>query len=350
MMRTHGLYSLALSAAMTLGALASPLHAAPGHQIQVMTYNVENLFDTEHDPGKEDFTYLPLSTKNSDKQVQDYCRGVQDRNWRQDCFELDWSEEVVSVKLERIAQVILAAGINGEGPDVVVLPEVENIKILNRLNEHLGAAGYQSVVLLEGEDERGIDIGVLSRLPLAKEPQLHRAAIKAKTRGILEATFTLPNSQRLTIFGVHFPSPHNPTQDRIDSFKQLNTLGKKAATTSDIVMAAGDFNVTKDESKKVMENIASPVWRVSHFEGCGSCEGTNYYARGNSWSFLDAILLFRKDAEDSPSGAFANESIQVVRSKDFQVNRDGRPMRFDPIKKTGVSDHLPMSAAIDLKP
>lgn len=348
MMRTHGLRSIALSA-LSFGAIASPLHAA-GHELQVMTYNVENLFDTEHDEGKEDYTYLPLATKNSDKEVQEFCNTVTDKNWRRDCFELDWNEEVVEVKMERIAQVILAGGANGQGPDVVVLPEIENLNILNRLNGHLAAAGYQSVILLEGEDERGIDIGILSKLPLANEPRLHTAAIKAKTRGILEATFTLPNSQRLTIFGVHFPSPHNPTQDRIDSFKQLNDLGKKAAATADIVMAAGDFNVTAEESEKVMKNIANPVWRVSHFEGCESCEGTNYYARGNSWSFLDTILLFRKDGEDSPSGAFDKESIQIVRSQEFQVNREGRPLRFDPIKKTGVSDHLPMSAGIQLKP
>lgn len=349
MMRTNGLRSIFISA-LGVGVLGSPLQAETGHQIQVMTYNVENLFDTQHDQGKEDYTYLPLSEKNSNPEVQRYCEGVQDKNWKRDCFELDWSEEVINVKMERIAQVILAAGANGQGPDVVVLPEVENINILNRLNEHLQSAGYQSVVLLEGEDERGIDVGMLSKLPLAKEPQLHRAAIDEKTRGILEASFILPNSQRLTIFGVHFPSPHNPTENRIQSFKQLNALGKQATATSDIVMAAGDFNVTRDESDKVMKNVANPVWRVSHFEGCGSCEGTNYFPRGNSWSFLDAILLFRKDGEDSPSSTFDNKSIHVVRSQDYQVNREGRPVRFDPVKKTGVSDHLPMSAAITLKP
>ena len=44
--------------------------------ISVMTYNLENLFDTLHDKGKEDWTYLPLAVKKSSQVVQDYCRSL----------------------------------------------------------------------------------------------------------------------------------------------------------------------------------------------------------------------------------------------------------------------------------
>ncbi|MCH2100039.1 MAG: hypothetical protein MK142_16780, partial [Pseudomonadales bacterium] len=43
--------------------LSMPGAAEP---IRIMTFNVENLFDTTHDEGKNDETYLPLSVKQSD--------------------------------------------------------------------------------------------------------------------------------------------------------------------------------------------------------------------------------------------------------------------------------------------
>ena len=44
--------------------------------ISVMSYNVENLFDTVHDQGKEDYTYLPLSLKQKSPEIQAYGNGL----------------------------------------------------------------------------------------------------------------------------------------------------------------------------------------------------------------------------------------------------------------------------------
>ena len=39
-----------------------------------MTYNVENLFDTKHDEGKDDYTFLPLSFKRTSEEVKKILR------------------------------------------------------------------------------------------------------------------------------------------------------------------------------------------------------------------------------------------------------------------------------------
>ena len=39
--------------------MARPIKKARGERIKVMTFNVENLFDTMHDEGKNDYEYLP---------------------------------------------------------------------------------------------------------------------------------------------------------------------------------------------------------------------------------------------------------------------------------------------------
>ena len=54
---------------IALGALflsACTHHTEPqAARVSLMTWNVENLFDTEHDAGKQDFAYLPLSVKRA---------------------------------------------------------------------------------------------------------------------------------------------------------------------------------------------------------------------------------------------------------------------------------------------
>ena len=47
----------------------------------IMTYNVENLFDTLDDEGKDDKAYLPLAQKQSEEHVK-ACNKVKVKKWR----------------------------------------------------------------------------------------------------------------------------------------------------------------------------------------------------------------------------------------------------------------------------
>jgi len=61
----------------------------------------------------------------------------------------------------------LAAAIRQVNADVLALQEVENRFYLERFNELLlSDLGYENVVLYEGNDRRGIDVALLSRLPV----------------------------------------------------------------------------------------------------------------------------------------------------------------------------------------
>jgi endonuclease/exonuclease/phosphatase family metal-dependent hydrolase len=306
-------------------------------RIRLMTYNVENLFDTKDAPDKDDETFLPLSKKNNS--IQKKCRKSAKRYWIKDCLETNWTPFKLEKKMERLALVIMSAK-----PDVLILQEVENFEVLRDFNQkHLG---YPTVILIEGPDKRGIDVAILSKLPENKAAKIHLqrsdgGRIRA-TRGILEANLRLPNGENLKVFGIHFPSQGSPTKSRIQSVKMLNSLKKQS---SGLVIAGGDFNIINSESFLYKKEL-SAEWRVSHLEGCHKCKGSNYYHRKRSWSFLDA-LLFSKNF--NKTWKLDKNSIQIFNSVSVQNNRYGSPAKFEMGKNpTGVSDHWPVVAEIHL--
>ncbi len=104
-------------------------------------YNVENLFDTVHDEGKNDYEFLP-DGKNK------------------------WTAENYGVKLGNIASVVakMAEANGGEFHSILGLAEVENGRVLEDLvnRQEIAAADYD-FVHYEGPDGRGIDVAMLYR-------------------------------------------------------------------------------------------------------------------------------------------------------------------------------------------
>ena len=114
-----------LEALVTVGP---PVVRPVGHTLTVATLNVLNLFDDKDDPYHND---EKTATKLRD--------------------DLD----------------LLAESIHQIDADVLVLQEVENRGYLELFNRALlSDLAYQYVVLTEGNDRRGIDVAVLSRVPI----------------------------------------------------------------------------------------------------------------------------------------------------------------------------------------
>ena len=121
----------------------------------VMTYNLENFFDSLHDEGTNDFTFLPLQRKQHDMEARRYCASIRVPYYRKQCFELDWNENVVVNKVQNVARVIRVAD-SGRSPDIIVFQEVENINILRKLIQiGLSEEGYRELVLIEGTTAEG---------------------------------------------------------------------------------------------------------------------------------------------------------------------------------------------------
>ena len=103
-------------------------------------YNLENLFDTYHDDGKNDYEYLPDGANQ-------------------------WTDAKYQKKLHNMASVIQAmAEENKRFHTILGVSEIENRHVLEDLVSmpEIAAANYQ-IVHYDGPDLRGVDVGLLYR-------------------------------------------------------------------------------------------------------------------------------------------------------------------------------------------
>ena len=103
-------------------------------------YNLENLFDTYHDEGKNDYEYLPDGAN-------------------------EWTDFKYQKKLANMARVIRAMRDENKAYHAVLgVSEIENRHVLEDLvaEPAIADANYQ-IVHYDGPDRRGVDVGLLYR-------------------------------------------------------------------------------------------------------------------------------------------------------------------------------------------
>lgn len=280
--------------------------ASPAAQkISVMSYNVENLFD---------------DVKEAEEAV----------------IETD----ILHKKMQRLASAILQVN-GGKGPDILLVQEVENLHVLEMLNKnYLQKAGYRTVELIDGLDERGIDVGVFSRFALSGETTLHQMpfADTNPTRGILEVPLKLDSGLTVHVFTFHFPSQANDSWQRRYAAHYLKDLMNSVPAQA-YAIAGGDTNINAKDIEKY--DVFGKIWdefQVSHIHGrCATCKGTYLY-RG-SWDYLDMIIAREPTIVPSSFNVPQAAPTQVVVE---EVSYKGAPRRFNKETGEGISDHFPV--------
>ncbi len=344
-------------------------------KVTVMTYNVENLFDTLHDPGKKDYDFLPLSVKQNSREVQNYCRGLKNSYYKKRCLLFDWTPEKLIKKLRQLARVIRLVN-EGQGPDVLVLQEVENLNVLKQLVKYgLVDIGYKEPVLIEGPDRRGIDVGMISKFP-KNHAQYHYVDVPGSpTRGILEVEFQAGNSP-ITVLGNHWPSQANPDKNRLLAAR---TAHRAIQRIRGPVVVTGDFNTLESDSPHGINEYILKRTRVPHFNDAERkfsnslsfipkelimSPGTHFY--NGKWASLDRIFVIKDHHRRLPANLSANWASYSIVSEPFMLQDveyiDERhphgpkrhhyknvPKRFNWETGEGFSDHLPVVLNIEVE-
>ena len=141
--------------------------------------------------------------------------------------------------------------------DVVLTVEVENRPTLERFNEQvLGAKfhhKYPYAMVIDGNDERGIDVGVLSRYPIERiQSHVYDPSPTGGTvfsRDCPEFDLVLPGGKRLIVMPNHFKSKRNgndqkSVERRRAQAKRAHEIAVAAMTRSPHVLIGGDLNDT----------------------------------------------------------------------------------------------------------
>lgn len=350
----RALILLCLFASACVSRAPRPTASVDPNRVTVLTYNVENLFDTEDDPEKNDDAFLPAGVKSTPV-FENKCRtrNSGERNI-DECLRKNWDSAYLERKLDRLTDVVEQVN-GGAGPDILIVEEVESRAVLERWrNQHLKAMGYKTIVYVKGPDERGINPAILTRLPLSEPPRLHDidySAVEERprpSRGILEAHLQLPDGDTLVVFAVHFPSQGAPTPFRKHAVETLMDIATTLPPGTN-VLVGGDFNITaKEEHKeKYFSQKLAREFAVSHLVGCDTCAGTIYFPPDQTWSFFDVLLFSKSLASEYNPWQFRPESIRVVNSSVYQLSRFGTPARFGNGRgAVGVSDHWPLYAEL----
>ena len=347
------------------------VHAAS--EIEIMSYNVENLFDAVHDQDKEDWEFTPANAPGK----AEYCQTMPSEKDQQYCMQSTWDEARLDIKLNQIKTELSS---RPALPDILGLIEVENENVVERLRQTLG---YDHFVMTNSPDKRGIDVAIMYKDDPAykfisyKEHVLTGPTFGEKpTRNILEVHFDVGGGRILGIFQNHWPSQAAPAEVRVGVAKQVATFvdqfmaagkGKRYA----IVM--GDFNTLPQDfphpfnqalllGQTKLQDVQS-LFMGSTFIADetkkGLARGTYFYPPDMSWNMLDHFFV-TENLNDGKGLEMLLHTFSIYRStvgvtsytyKDrldpnFGSKIEGIPFRYDPstmdAAKAGFSDHFPI--------
>ena len=269
--------------------------------VTIASYNVANLFDDHDDPYHRDEGTPP---KPSDE-------------------------------LEKVA-----ATIRRVNADVIALQEVENRGYLEQFNKALlGDMGYEHVVLFEGNDQRGIDVAVLSRLPVGPVTSYRHMTYRGPDgraarfrRDLIRVRVEPPAAQSFDVFVVHLKSKRG---------------GEEAA-----VVRLGEATAVR----KVLDRVLAED-PEARFVLCGDLNDTfdSEAVRTLVGSGPTALQAFFSDVPEAQRITFNREPYRSM--IDFILGSPGFARRYEPgshrvypgTQEDSGSDHNPISTRFNLR-
>ena len=334
-----------LLAFLALLACAAPVRAArtvrPG-VLRVATWNLGNLFDAEDDPDNPgDDEWTPQS-------------------WRR------WTDQRYLAKSSNLVEVVALMK-----PDILCVQEVENKECLRTLAEMLAtrpeAHPMPYYQLVNGEDRRGICVGLLSRHPIAGTT-LHEFV--PGLRGALHAEL-LVEGRPFHVIVCHWKSwlGNAALNTRIRMCEATGVrrvaAGILAKDPNASLVIAGDLNDNID-GESVLVGLRGSADRhevgrdaTMFYNAIGeipeSERGSFYYARRKVWDTFDQIFvtsaMLRPAGDRGPAWRLVPSATPVafVFKLPQMMNANGSPRPFQRVRskegdryEEGYSDHFPV--------
>lgn len=333
------LFSLALfiSSVGVYAQKESKTALKPFHKRAIVSYNVENLFDTIDDPNVIDEEFLPTG-------------------------KMKWTSERYQVKLDHLAEAIT---LNlDENPIIIGLVEIENKGVLNDLKSHgrLAKTNY-GIAHKDSPDARGIDCGLLYDQDCFKLISMENLPVTIdsipdfKTRDILYVKGELQGGKIVHLFVNHWPSRRGGEDESEIRRIQAALVARakvdailKADPKANIILM-GDFNDHPDnksihdvlKAKEVTDQNADLLDLFADDHKAG--KGTHNFK--GQWGVLDHFIISKAIYKGSNGIKLEpNDGIIVYEEKLLFTQKDGSKKPSTTYGGSnyygGYSDHLPI--------
>ena len=302
--------------------------ASAQQKLTFVEYNVENIFDTRHDEGKQDEEFLPEATRQ-------------------------WTEKRYWRKLDHIGKAILSVTEKGI-PDMVALCEVENDQVLHDLTKRslLRNAGYE-YVMTTSPDARGVDVALMYSpfsFALIRSYGIGITPVEGMrpTRDILYACGKLKSGDTLHVFVVHAPS-RNGGEKASRPFRLcaadrlIQSVDSVRATEPEAqILICGDFNDYYDSP--ALQHIYQHQLKNITKEARGQYGVQGTYRYKGEWNSLDHIIV-SPPINNKVERTFIHSPKFLLEEDKFYggylPRRTYKGMKY---QKSGYSDHLPLVA------
>lgn len=297
-----------------------------GSRITVMTYNTQTFFDAIED-GTEFSEFI--GTKSQ------------------------WSQEKYEARLDRLCDVILLcgreAGLEADmGPDIVVLEEIENARVLRDLCNRLPRRGaYTDAVFVPPDDGSAFGSAVLTRYPVESLSAHSVAGTDAVLRPLLEVRLDT-GSASLVVFAAHWKSKAGGGDTADVRLVQESLLRDRialleAAEPDTPWLACGDFNQKREEFT-LMNDVPNcwDGWLARCASGAESGPAGSYNYDAN-WETIDHFFC----SPELFDGNGPEVSDFAVVSGEPLLNGEGLPYRYELFNGQGYSDHLPLVLVLE---
>ena len=287
-------------------------------------WNVENLFDLDNDPKKNDDEFSIGGRKNVNQEIYD-------------------------LKIKHCAEVIFDLDV-----DVLGLCEVENLRVLEELNRAYQGRDYD-IIHYDSPDNRGIDNALLydkNKFSIISSKPIKNQLKTGNTRDILHVLGSY-EGRELHIFVNHWPSNYGGKEKAIPKrtataelvIKEIKKI-KKNDDSAEIILL-GDFNEDPDEKNiKLLEGIGlfslmKPM--------IGKPKVGTYVYRGKDY-FYDQIIV-NNELQDAQNLSIVDKSIYILdlpKYRQQEGNYKHFPFRFWAGNRLlgGFSDHLAVKVEI----
>lgn len=314
--------------------------------IHIAFWNLENLFDIENSPRRED---------KLERAIGGDLGG--------------WTQDLLDRKISQLASIIRQMN-GGNGPDMLGVCEVENAHVMNLLAAALAPLGRNyAVEHHDMSDKRGIDVGFIYDADLftAEAQFSHFVVRRTATRDLFQVNFRTQNNRLFVLVGNHWPARSGGKQETA-GYRAIagETLAYFHERIRDVhgeetpILALGDFNdepfdqslvdyalSTRSRTKVVNARIPRLLNLMWPLMGQGL--GTHYY--GNFANVLDQFLANKNLVRQNAPIWILPDSVTIMRFPEMISTGDyPKPIRYGgmgkPVNQNGFSDHFPIAVTV----